>query len=1275
MADIKTLLKEARKLVDDKEFLKAQDRCKDILRKDKQNYLALILLGKSLGDSDQAPLAYQKAIACKPDLPLAWQGLANYYERKEDLSARKKLITIYGEILKLSLEEEKAIEILSKLGEVGCALKDNSALESLLSYIDKKPNEKLLKIAENEILNLLKADVLCEEKNISCTLTVLDRIYHKDQNDKISMLYGKVILQNNNYPTAVEQIISLEFFTKNCLLREWLCKQICINYVQKDSFSGFDINKYVDKITEGIETSKYPGLLNSMILYDKGLYVEAYKQCVSLINYQDADVTESTFIIKCAVMLKKWQVVEKLALNFIVKVKDSNFLLILKKVLFIALTEQQKWKQAVAVIKDIPISSLNFNEKAALAKCYIEVNEPIDDVIQTLKGTKHFAQLLALSYLKNKKYYEAIVLLEESNDEDSLTSFYLGLAYWELKHYEECLVHFLKSAKLNTDHAETFLYLGHFYYYYKLDQIKAKKCYEKAYSLNALDNVIVRSLSEVYTKLGLADLDYKLLTTASESIEHQTWISFKLGLHYLRKREWENAIIKFRNVIKVNKNDVIAFECLADAYYSRGSYTSALKAYKKVIVLNPVQTSYCLTKIGYIHCLLTQYEDAISTFEEVLRLDNSSLIAIKGIAETWIRIAKKKASAKLYGSSRDSAQYAVNYLVQVLAKDTKFICFWNLLASALIHVTTLPNRFCYVYMSSTVNEKEESIKKERVDIFSQALACYSRAAKLNNQISSYDLASTYLALYYTSSNTVHLHISYKLILSCINSKPLLWRNWNLLGKICIHMKRYDIAQHCFIKALSVTRKWAVAKIWCDLGTLYIKLNHHKLANYCFWRGQSSLPSHPQSWIGQALIAEVIREDEAMDLFRHASILGYHAESALGYVDWLCRKLRNQHYKDNRDLRYVIDGLYAIPYGIDLMEWYLNYKPNDACALNILGILKERSGLLQGALQLYEQAFEYAQDSKKNIVRLNIGRVQSRLCMYDDAITSYKSITEASLDSTCGLALALFNKGLYEEAYAAYDTALHWLSNDDDEKADLLVIMAGIVYKFKGLDDAKTLLFHSIQVAQKKPTAYSLFAICSLGILHSDQGLSKLALSELQKYERNSKFGYDIGFLKSYRIFLNDVDEAIKSISDSVHDHPSDSKLWFCMAQYCLQSSKNKSKIASSCARRAICAIQQKDTQLDIAKILATASIANNMAGEKIKAMSLAKKGLHMYPFKSDIWAVLLFLQLCQNLSHDVKIWTLGVTTFMRKHLNLSRTMKKWISLIESQVESEGFEVN
>lgn len=76
----------------------------DILKEDRNNYLALVLLGAAFQESDQrdqAPNAYRKAIEISPEQTLAWQGLAAYYEKDDANKHAEQLVPVYQRLLAL----------------------------------------------------------------------------------------------------------------------------------------------------------------------------------------------------------------------------------------------------------------------------------------------------------------------------------------------------------------------------------------------------------------------------------------------------------------------------------------------------------------------------------------------------------------------------------------------------------------------------------------------------------------------------------------------------------------------------------------------------------------------------------------------------------------------------------------------------------------------------------------------------------------------------------------------------------------------------------------------------------------------------------------------------------------------------------------------------------------------------------------------------------------------------------------------------------------------
>lgn len=104
--DIKGLLKEAREVFKQNEYLETMKKCKKILKKDKNNYTALILLARAMQEIEefksQVALVLQKAVEVQPNNPLAWQGLAAYYEKvSQDNDNWGKLTLAYCKLLQL----------------------------------------------------------------------------------------------------------------------------------------------------------------------------------------------------------------------------------------------------------------------------------------------------------------------------------------------------------------------------------------------------------------------------------------------------------------------------------------------------------------------------------------------------------------------------------------------------------------------------------------------------------------------------------------------------------------------------------------------------------------------------------------------------------------------------------------------------------------------------------------------------------------------------------------------------------------------------------------------------------------------------------------------------------------------------------------------------------------------------------------------------------------------------------------------------------------------
>ena len=171
--------------------------------------------------------------------------------------------------------------------------------------------------------------------------------------------------------------------------------------------------------------------------------------------------------------------------------------------------------------------------------------------------------------------------------------------------------------------------------------------------------------------------------------------------------------------------------------------------------------------------------------------------------------------------------------------------------------------------------------------------------------------------------------------------------------------------------------------------------------------------------------------------------------------------------------------------------------------------------------------------------------------------------------------------------------------------------------------AKTLLFQSCQLA---PTSVrGLFALCVIGVQHSDMNLIEAALSEMVPHETDKRFAPDIAFLKaSILVLKGDVAGAKRSLLTFVHKQPWLAKLWSVLSLFLLQNSPRDAGSAASLAAKASVMEQSASSageKQDSSSVVLSA-IALMMAGDGQASLRQAKMACHQFPQLAQSWAVL-----------------------------------------------------
>uniref|UniRef100_A0A8C5IBJ0 Tetratricopeptide repeat domain 37 n=1 Tax=Gouania willdenowi TaxID=441366 RepID=A0A8C5IBJ0_GOUWI len=171
--EVKAALKSAREAIKNKEFKEALKHCKTVLKVEKTNYNAWVFIGlaaSELDQPDQSQSAYKKAVELEPDQLLAWQGLANLYEKVDQWDFKAELPNMYQKLIELyaSSDKTKCYEMVKKLCDIYESDKENSkvsrpyhilyilSFEKAMALMDPVPGDDHKKISANFVECLSK---------------------------------------------------------------------------------------------------------------------------------------------------------------------------------------------------------------------------------------------------------------------------------------------------------------------------------------------------------------------------------------------------------------------------------------------------------------------------------------------------------------------------------------------------------------------------------------------------------------------------------------------------------------------------------------------------------------------------------------------------------------------------------------------------------------------------------------------------------------------------------------------------------------------------------------------------------------------------------------------------------------------------------------------------------------------------------------------------------------------------------------------------------------
>ncbi|RHZ76177.1 hypothetical protein Glove_202g69 [Diversispora epigaea] len=329
---------------------------------------------------------------------------------------------------------------------------------------------------------------------------------------------------------------------------------------------------------------------------------------------------------------------------------------------------------------------------------------------------------LSWVYFMMENYDEAITLIKEAIDicDNNALHFYrLGRIYWAIggeyqinKSY--AYTQFIFSVKWDTQFSSSFTYLGHYYRLIENDNVRAKKCYEKAFSIDPHEEEAGIQLSEYYQFNNEENLAVGIYRAAIKANSRSGWAWKRLGFVELVRKNYLEAITDFQTALRTFSKDISCWEGLAEAYLHEGRYMASLKAFTRAIDLDSssfnvhYQIGLVKQKLGIFNEAIDQYKLAIEKAHQqqakVTQMkDGDHLPSLKGLGDCYLALSKEYFHSGFYGRAVESLNDGLLIMQKAIQNYNEYQCLWKLIGDLCMVANYLPNYLDLINLSSIRN--------------------------------------------------------------------------------------------------------------------------------------------------------------------------------------------------------------------------------------------------------------------------------------------------------------------------------------------------------------------------------------------------------------------------------------------------------------------------------------------------------------------------------------------------------------------------------------------
>ena len=666
------------------------------------------------------------------------------------------------------------------------------------------------------------------------------------------------------------------------------------------------------------------------------------------------------------------------------------------------------------------------------------------------------------------------------------------------KNRDGAYARFLTSLQTDLNNAPAYTSLGIYYADYAKDRKRARKCFQKAFELSYAEIEAAHRLAKEFAKSSEWDLvevvarrviDSGVVKPAPGSKRKAaSWPFAALGIVQLNSQEYAMGVVSFQSALRIAPADYHCWVGLGESYHHCGRYIAATKAFDQAQKLEVTSEDenirdnwFSKYMLANVRRELGEFDDAIAGYRTVLKARPSEFGVSIALLQSLVESAWHSVELGFFGRAANEAREAISVAQSIVQSHSGAFNLWKAVGEAcsvFASVQAYAEELPYEILKSVL---ETDISLEIFDILADTdgvgqgalLSAAPEDGKTNRVLSAMRTAILAQKRAVHACATDH-HAKavgwYNLgwtehrahVYGCEESKPQSKKKpvrhlkasvqcfkraieleagnaefWNSLGIVTAELNP-KVSQHSFVRSLYLNDK--NARVWTNIGTLYLMQDDCELANEAFTRAQSSDPDYAQAWVGQGLLANRFADPrEARTLFTHAFEIADSSSTMIkrqytvSAFDHIVLSAASSQAAD------VLEPLFAL-------HQLGSQASADSAFLHLSSLFAERVGNYSDAIS-------------------SLSHVSSRLeAEYElsESTTTLLKFVQAKSD----LARVQLANQEYEAAAANAGTAID-LSNDEGlkskegQKVRLSAHMtAGLAYYYQGTSDQAIQMFRS-----------------------------------------------------------------------------------------------------------------------------------------------------------------------------------------------------------------------